>query len=467
MGRGREGRWGRGGGEVGGGGELGGGGEVGGRWGGGGEGGWGEAYSHESWSRCMGSVSLCYRPMMRDYFRGSEDFQPHPSGSATKNERGEVDIVVEGTFVIAPLLFLRTIVKMPCHQVRVVTKLLAQDRDCVTQEIHETWCTLLVILQWDNYAAECGPRMHYFLSVTKPVLIEDVGGHPVLSNQWDFSTVFQKRFARGRARTIVVEARRYAPVPDYVLGWIAMSGAAKFRLSAENLRRSREGGTQQRADDETPDGHRTLCPRPKESPPDDFQPQTDEAFLSISAGSGSLHHLNHSSSSSGSGAMSSSSAAMPAHSSTSTARSRVVQQMMSALPLVRSPASGPADDVRSTARPLVQQMMSARQHIYRSTARPLVGESDPPAQQMMSPQYNSNGSLLNASFLDTSLLTREVQLRPNQSSSEPVSVGRLCPRPNQSSSDDSSGENGSFDVDSGDALALQLFEDEERDREDE
>ena len=23
---------------------------------------WGEGYLHESWSRCMGNVSLCYRP---------------------------------------------------------------------------------------------------------------------------------------------------------------------------------------------------------------------------------------------------------------------------------------------------------------------------------------------------------------------------------------------------------------------
>ena len=50
-----EGRWG------GGGGRRGGGGEVGGRRG------WGEVgegYSHESWSLCMGSVSLCYRPVV-------------------------------------------------------------------------------------------------------------------------------------------------------------------------------------------------------------------------------------------------------------------------------------------------------------------------------------------------------------------------------------------------------------------
>ena len=232
----------------------------------------------------MGNVSLCYRPIVRDYFRESEeDGKPHPSGSATKNERGEVDIVVEGTFVIAPLLFLRTIVKMPCHQVRVVTKLLAQDRDCVTQEIHETWSTLMVILQPGNYELECGARMHYFVSVTKPVLIEDAGGHPVLSNQWDFSKVSQKRFARGRARTISVEARQYAPVPDYVLGKIAMGGAAKFRLLAENLHvhRSREGETKKRADG-------TLCPRPGASSSDEsFQPQTDEEFLNTSAGSGS------------------------------------------------------------------------------------------------------------------------------------------------------------------------------------
>ena len=182
--------------------------------------------------------------IVRDYFRGSDDFQPHPSGCATKNKRGEIDIVVEGVVVVAPFLLLRAILKKNLLRVRVVTKLIAQDRDCVTQGVHETWCTLMIIMQEQPACAisapESGTRLHYFVSVTKPVLIENAGEHVVLSNQWDFSKVPRKRFAQGRARTISLEARQYAPVPDWVLGKIAMSGAAKFRLMAKNLRRSRE-----------------------------------------------------------------------------------------------------------------------------------------------------------------------------------------------------------------------------------
>ena len=188
--------------------------------------------------------------IVRDYLNARQGFKPHPSGRAIKNELGEVDIVMEGRLVVAPFLLIRAILKMPVLRVRCITKLLAQDRDYVTGEVHETWCSIMIIERQgqpdvmppsgNQFEPEEGFRLHYFVAVTKPVLIEmDENSHAVLSNQWDFSALPKKRFAQGRARTISVDARRYAPVPDYVLGKIAMSGARKYQIMAENFRRSR------------------------------------------------------------------------------------------------------------------------------------------------------------------------------------------------------------------------------------
>ena len=187
--------------------------------------------------------------VVRDYFNARQGFKPHASGRARKNPLGEVDVVIEGRLVVAPFLLIRAILKMPVNRVRIITKLLAQDRDYVTGEVHETWCSLMIVERQgqpdvmppsgSEFEPEEGLRLHYFVSVTKPVLIEmDQNSHAVLSNQWTFSGLSKKRFARGRARTISVDARRYVPVPDYVLGKIAMSGARKYQSMAENFRRS-------------------------------------------------------------------------------------------------------------------------------------------------------------------------------------------------------------------------------------
>ena len=75
--------------------EVAGGGALGGRWGRrevGGGGVWGEGSSHESWSRCMGSVSLCCRPAADLFFSLECDVQSNATRVHTFCEADKDDI---------------------------------------------------------------------------------------------------------------------------------------------------------------------------------------------------------------------------------------------------------------------------------------------------------------------------------------------------------------------------------------